>query len=281
MPPAARRTVGLAVGHRLLGGALPLYPLYALLFTDAGVSAGGLSVLFAVWSAVGVTAEVPAGALADRFGRRRAIVAGCLLQASGFALWIALPGWSAFVAGFVLWGLGGAVDSGALEALLYDALPREAFPAVLGRVTAAELLAMLPAAGLAWLLFSAGGYAFAGWVSVGFCIGSALLARALPEPAPPADPADAASSEPGYLELLRAGVVEAVTRPAVRYPLLAVALLTGIDAFEEYFPVLADGLAVPTAWVGAATAGTAVTPRIPAVTVVVVRTRLRIMVAPP
>ncbi|NUT99052.1 MAG: MFS transporter, partial [Saccharothrix sp.] len=124
---------------------MPVYPLYALLFADTGLSDGQISLLFAVWSTVAVVAEVPFGALADRFSRRWSLVAAGVLQALGYALWTAAPGFWAFAAGFVLWGLGGALVSGALEALVHDGLAAvgaaDAFGQVLGRVTAVGLLA--------------------------------------------------------------------------------------------------------------------------------------------
>jgi MFS family permease len=101
---------------------VPLYPLYALLFADTGLSDAEISVLFALWSAVGIVAEVPSGALADRFSRRTVLAAGAVLQAAGYALWIALPGFWSFAAGFALWGLGSALASGAQAALLHDGL---------------------------------------------------------------------------------------------------------------------------------------------------------------
>lgn len=120
------------------------------MFADAGLSDGKISALFVIWSAVGIVAEVPGGALADRFSRRGVLAAGGVLQAGGYALWIALPGFPAFAAGFVSWGLGGALVSGTLEALLYDGLAavggEEHYARVHGRVMAVELLAQLPAA---------------------------------------------------------------------------------------------------------------------------------------
>lgn len=196
--------------------------------------------LFAIWSLVGIVAEVPTGALADSFSRRGALVAAGLLQALGYAWWITFPGFTAFAGGFVLWGLGGALASGALEALLYDGLTavgaEREYPRVQGLVTAAGLLAQLPAAGAASLLYVAGGYPLVGWVSVGCCCATAALAARLPE-APHGQDGD--GDGPGYLATLRAGVMEAAARPPVRTAVLAVAALTSIDALEEYFPLLA------------------------------------------
>lgn len=176
-----------------------------------------------------------------------------VLQAVGFGLWILLPGFAGFAVGFVLWGLGGTLASGAFEALLYDGLAdvgaEEHYALVSGRATAAGLVGQVPAAAGATLLFTAGGYALAGWVSVGLCLVAALLATRFPEPARAATDDDG----PGYLATLRAGVVEASSSPGVRAAVVAVAALTGLDALEEYFGIVALDWGVPTALVPLAT----------------------------
>jgi MFS family permease len=237
--------------------AIPLYALYALLFADRGLSAAEISALFAIWSAVGFVAEVPSGALADTFGRRRAVVAGELLQGAGFALWLVAPTFTGFAGGFVLWALGGGLISGAFEALLFDALAAagtpERFARVNGQVTAAGLLAQLPAAAAATGLFALGGYALTGWVSVGVCVLAAVLAARLPE-APPGEEEDE-EAPGGYLATLRAGVAEATRTPLVRRAVLAVAALFGLDALEEYLGLVARDWGVPTGLVPLAVLG--------------------------
>lgn len=138
-----------------------------------------------MWSATGIVAEVPSGALADRFSRRAMLVLSGLLQAAGYALWVTIPTYPGFAAGFVVWGLGGACVSGALEALLYDGMAcmgAEAdYPRLYGRVTAMTLVAQLPAAVGATVLFTTGGYTVAGWASVATCLAAAGLAARLPD----------------------------------------------------------------------------------------------------
>jgi hypothetical protein len=262
------------LGWALLADTLPIYPLYALLFADTGLSQAQISVLFAIWSATAIVAEVPSGALADRFGRRTAIVAAGVLQAAGYALWVTVPGMAGFAVGFVLWGLGGALVSGAREALLYDGLAavgaRSEYPKVNGWLNAATLIAELPTALAATVLFALGGYRAAGWVSVGLCLAAVVAATRLPEPAPaghpdldgdePGDPDDGPDIRPddgpadglGYLATLRTGVREAAARPAVRAVVLAVAVVGGIDAVEEYFPLVTRDLGVPVGLVALA-----------------------------
>ncbi|MFD0199857.1 MULTISPECIES: MFS transporter [Saccharothrix] len=233
----------------MLADTVPIYPLYALLFVSTGLSDAEVSALFAIWSTVAVVAEVPFGAFADRLSRKWSIVGAGVCQAAGYAVWTVLPGFTGFAAGFVLWGVGGAMSSGAVEALLHDGLAEAGaaahFGRVLGRVTAVGLLAQIPAALLAVALFSAGGFVLAGWVSVATCLGAALVAIRLPE-TPRPEPS-------GYLALVRSGLAEAVRVPDVRLSVLVVAMLAAIDAFEEYFPLIAADWRVPVALVPLAT----------------------------
>jgi predicted MFS family arabinose efflux permease len=247
------------VAWAALSELVPYYPLYALLFLDTGLSGAQISLLFGVWSVTAFLTEVPAGALADRWSRRGVLVLGGVLQAAGFVVWTAAPAFWAFLVGFVVWGVAGALWSGAAEALVYDELAavgaEDSFARVNGAMTAAELLVQVPTAVAASLLFAAGGYALVGWVSVGCCLAAAALALRFPE-APRADDGE------DLLATLRAGVRQAVRTPGLRVLVLAVALIGGLDAVEEYFPVMADdwGLgttAVPYAVLAVSLAGAA------------------------
>jgi predicted MFS family arabinose efflux permease len=249
LPPAARSIARLAVGWTALSELVPLYPLYALLFLDTGVSVAELSLLFAAWSVTALVTEVPAGALADRWSRRGALVLGGVLEAAAFVVWTLAPGFWGFAAGFAVWGAAGALVSGTVEALVYDGLAEvgaeASFARVNGWMTSAELLVQVPTAAAASLLYALGGYALVGWASAAICLVWAALALRFPEP--PREP-DGES----LLGTLRSGVAEAARVPALRLAVLAAALVGGLDAVEEYFPVLAGERGVPTAAVPAA-----------------------------
>lgn len=225
-----------------------MYPLYALLFADTGLSDAEISALLALWSSVAVVAEVPSGALADRFSRRWAVVSAGVLQAAGYGLWILLPGFAGFAAGFVLWGIGGAFASGAFQALVYDGLRAAGqegrFAAVIARCEAAGLGVQVPVAGAASVLFAVGGYPLAGWVSVGTCLAAAALATTLPDHRS-GEEKDPGEGSMGYIATLRAGLHEVATTPRVRATVLLVAALYGSEALEEYFGLLAAGWGVP------------------------------------
>jgi predicted MFS family arabinose efflux permease len=106
-------------------------------------------------------------------------------------------------------------------------------------MTAAELLVQVPTAFAAAALYVVGGYALVGWVSVATCLAAAALALRFPE-------APQAADDESLAGTLREGVREAVHSPPLRILVLAVALIGGLDAVEEYFPVLAGDWGVPT-----------------------------------
>lgn len=231
---------------------MPVFWLYALLFADSGLGVGEISVLFALWSAAGIVLEVPSGALADRWSRRGSLVLSGPVIGAGFAVWTVWPTFTGFAAGFLLWAVGGALASGSLEALVYDGLlvagAEESYPRVNGRLNATAQLAQIPSGLAATALFELGGYALAGWVSVGVCLVSSVPALALRD-IRPGDAEDADGDEPGWVREMSGGVRTAVRTPGLRVAVVAVAVLGGVDASEEYFPLVAEDAGVPTALV--------------------------------
>nr|WP_164716200.1 MFS transporter [Streptomyces sp. WAC 06738] len=262
-----------------------LYPVYALLFADHGLSLWQVSSLFVIWSLTSLLLEVPSGAWADAFSRRLLLCAGPLLSGAGFALWILAPSYWAFAAGFVLWGAKGAFASGALEALLYEESVRagaaETYARTLGRGRAAGTVGVMASMAAAAPVFAAGGYAAVGAASVASCLLGAAVATRFPEHrAAAADaetvradadagtgpgPDDSDDPEPGWVGTLRAGFAELRAQPSVRGALLLVPAVVAVwGSLDEYTPYLVReaGVADPAVplylmliWAGAAAGG--------------------------
>ncbi|MEU1052817.1 MFS transporter [Streptomyces sp. NPDC005876] len=240
-----------------------LYPVYALLFSDTGLSVWQTSSLFALWSLTGVLLEVPSGVWADAVSRRLLLWLGPLLTAAGFALWVLVPSYPAFALGFVLWGAGGALGSGALEALVHDELDRLGaagrYAAVMGRARAAGLVATMAAMGAAGPVFDRGGYLAVGAASVLVCLLAAGVATRFPEHREPS------ARGGGRAGGLRAGLAEARADRSVRGALLLVPAVTAVwGALDEYAPLLVrdTGVAAGTVpwlllviWAGATAGG--------------------------
>jgi MFS family permease len=245
-----------------------LYPLYQLLFTDHGLSASQVSTLFIIWSTTAFLLEVPSGAWADVFSRRKLLMLGSALSGLGYASWIVLPMYAGFALGFILWGVSSALISGTFEALVYDELAArgrtERYAGLIGRAKAAALVLNLAATALAAPLYKLGGYPLVGLVSVLSCVAHLLVALSLPEAAPVATADETEEVEPGskhtalgrYGLMLRSGLAEASTSRTVRKAVALVALLGGFLAFDEYFPLLARDVGASTTLVPFLIAGT-------------------------
>ncbi|MGW6280509.1 MFS transporter [Kribbella sp. NPDC055071] len=250
------------VAFEALHDFIPLYPLYQLLFADHGLSAGQISTLFIIWSTTAFVLEVPSGAWADTYSRRKLLTLGALLSGLGYAAWITLPSFAGFALGFVLWGTSSALISGTFEAFVYDELAARnrttRYATLLGRARSASFVTNLAATALATPLFTLGGYTLAGIVSIFACLTQAAVALSLPE-APATEPeAETTPSKAfaSYLAMLRTGVTEVLTSRRVRRAVALVALLGGFLAFDEYFPLLAREAGAATSMVPLLIAGT-------------------------
>ncbi|MDX9834804.1 MAG: MFS transporter, partial [Desulfobulbus sp.] len=126
--PFALTNIRLFIAFRVLFNARFYYPVFTVLFLDYGLTLEQFALLNTVWAVTIVLAEVPSGALADVFGRKRLLVATAVLMVIEMALIAFVPlgnGRVIFLVFFtnrVLSGLGEALASGADEALAYDTL---------------------------------------------------------------------------------------------------------------------------------------------------------------
>lgn len=266
------------VAYAALRELIPVFPVYALLFADAGLSTGEVSTLLVIWSATHVVLEIPSGAWADTVSRRGLLVLAAAIYGCCFALWTSVPSYAAFAGGFVLWGLSSSLVSGTYEAYVYDHLHARGATASYRKVIAAgetgALLLNLAATVAAAPIVAIWGLTGAGWASVAVCMVAASLALGLPADAPRShvDPEDGQGGEGprGYLAMLRAGLAESL-HPSVARAVLLAAGVGGFLAFDEYFPLLATEAgasleAVPLLMaltVAAQAVGAAAAPRLP------------------
>lgn len=171
--------------YEFLGEFVLLYALETLLFVDTGLSTGAITSLLIVWSLTSVVCEVPSGVLADVLPRRLLIAAAPLLRSVGFGLWVFVPSYPMFLIGFMLWGVSGALQSGATEALVYDDLKHFGatgrFATYAGRARAAGTVAVLASMLLAPTVYGSGGYTALGIGSIATGVATAVVALSFPE----------------------------------------------------------------------------------------------------
>ena len=125
---SADRNWRLFLWFRLLFSCRFYYPVLAVLFLDLGLSATQYTLLNVAWAGASLLSDVPAGVLADRFGRKPLLIAAGLCMVLEMLLLSMAPrngGTVLFLfclANRLLSGLSEGLASGADEALVYDSL---------------------------------------------------------------------------------------------------------------------------------------------------------------
>lgn len=164
---------------------IPFFAVYDLLFAERGLSYPQNSALLIGWSLTSIVVEIPSGAWADTFSRKRLLMLAAVMYAGCFAVWTLWQTAAGFAAGFVLWGISGALSSGTFQALAYDELvaidARDAYPRVIGWGSSLALAAVTAAVLSAAPLMVLGGFAAVGWVSVVIALLQLLVVATLPQ----------------------------------------------------------------------------------------------------
>lgn len=209
-------------------------PFLYFYFREHGITLGEYGRMIAFYYLAMVLAEIPTGLLADRYGKRIALVLGPIILAAGFLVLFGLRTFTAFCVGHAVLGIGHAVLSGAPSALLFEVLQGEGRGhEYLRRESTLHALRLL-GTGLAFLL---GGLVVALWgfsvslpVTAALCLVAAGAALGLSAAGPAM-----ASAHP----LLRSATTD-VARPEVRWILVYFVLLFCLlrYGFHNYQPYL-------------------------------------------
>jgi MFS family permease len=99
------------------------YIVYAAFFEIKGLSVFEISLLFTWWALAGICFEIPTGAIADYWSRKKLLALAPIIKAGCFLLWFWADGnFFIYGLGFSLWALSESLVSGCSEALLYDTM---------------------------------------------------------------------------------------------------------------------------------------------------------------
>lgn len=113
--------MGLANAVVRTGGLFNVVPLLAA--SKLGLGPGAIGGWLALGSMLGLAASYPAGALADRHGRKPIIVPSAILTALAFLVYCWAPSTLWFAIACVLWGVAAAVNGAAPAAYAADQAP--------------------------------------------------------------------------------------------------------------------------------------------------------------
>lgn len=206
---------------------LPLSaPIWVLYLRDArGLSLTQITLLEVPLFLLITFAEVPTGAVADRFGRKVSLLVGSATLAVAVAVYGIASSFPVLLLSNLAWGLAFSFRSGADTALLYDSLKRAGrkgdFARINGRFWALRSTAMLLGLVLGAPLAAATSYPFA------IAVGALVHACAFPVALSMREPREARTTahEP-YLRTLASGVSEAWRQPPLRWLILFSGILT-------------------------------------------------------
>lgn len=113
--------IGLAAAVSRTGAIFALVPILAA--QKLGLSAGQIGSGLGIACIVGLVSSYPAGAIADRYGRKIVIVPSTLLNGVSMAVFALVPTVTGFMLAFLLWGIASAINGSAPAAYAADTAP--------------------------------------------------------------------------------------------------------------------------------------------------------------
>jgi MFS family permease len=209
-----------------------------------------IDVTFFVAAALG---ELPTGVVADTVGRKTSLLTGTALMCTSTLAWVLAPTLPLIMAAYICLGIGYAFLSGAEDALFYESVQRcgrgDDYTRLVGRVGATMLGA------LAFGSVASGLLAAVDLTLPFVCAGLSymvIFAVVLTFKEPKAEETAGGQARKPFGEILKQSLTLIRARPAVRYPMMYLALVPLVALILETLFVQPQALAlgVPIAWVG-------------------------------
>ena len=148
---------------------------------DLSIDAAGLEWTTLSYMVASAAFAMPAGALADRLGKRRVYVAGIMLFALGSVLCAASSHFGVLIAGRIIAGIGGATIAVLSMAILASSVPKGQIPRIVGLWAAVSSSAAVIAPALTGLVVESIGWRwFFGMNVIPLLLAAVIVMRALP-----------------------------------------------------------------------------------------------------
>lgn len=200
----------------------PIWVVY--LQEERGLSLTQITLLDTPFFLLIVLAEIPTGAIADRFGRRTSLMLGSGMFALAVAIFGVAENYLVILLAYTAWGLGLTFQSGADSAILYDSMKRagreDEFQKVNSRLWALTSLAVLIAILIGAPIAAATSY------SVPILMSAAIAMCAIPVAFLMHEPRDGHDEEgENYLATVTNGIKDAWAQPPLRYIILFSAIV--------------------------------------------------------
>lgn len=171
---------------RFFSSLIPAYVIERLFWEERGMTIQMVVYAEIIYALTIVLLEVPTGMMADRWGRKRMMVASALLGCSEFVILLFATEFWHFAVVVFLAGIGRSASSGSENALLYDTLQLQgkasSFEKQLGRLNACDLAAAILAALSGSWLAARFDLELNYWLSFGSALIALMLSMLLVEP---------------------------------------------------------------------------------------------------
>jgi MFS family permease len=126
---------------------MPIFVIF--LIEERGLTLAQIALLETVFSLTSLSAEVPTGGVADRFGRRTSILLGSATLAGAIVFFALAPSFGWLAGAYFVWAIARTLESGADSAFVYDSLSavghESQFAQIIGRAQAFWLAGALSA----------------------------------------------------------------------------------------------------------------------------------------
>lgn len=232
---------------------VPVWILY--LQDERGLTLTQIMVLEAAFETMSLLAEVPTGAVADRWGRRQSMLLGQIGLTGAIALFAWAPNFSGVLICYAVWAVASALRSGSDTALVHDSLHAAGrdgeFRSVIAKGQAAQLAGIAASSVIGGPLADVTSLQMTVILSIGVAVVTLPVVwtfRDLGEQSP--------SSEVRYFRLLGTAARYVAHQPRLRTLILMQGLFAGI-AYAAL--VLAQSLfdyeGLPLTWIGVVLAG--------------------------
>jgi MFS family permease len=216
-----------------------IYPLYAVMFVDYGLTGLQISIILAVWSITAFILEVPSGVIADKYSRKHILFFAQIARIVGYACWLIFPNFIGFLIGFIFWGVKSAFTSGTFEALVFDELKQanrdSEYTKIIGRARSFAFVAILLASFGASVAIHFG-YSFVLAISLVSLTVSSISIIILPKAK-----RFESTNEKKYFSRLKQGFSDSVRNPLIFKLIIFISISLALGgAIDEYWPIFGE-----------------------------------------
>jgi MFS family permease len=226
-----------------------VYAVEKLFMLNRGISLSQIGILLFLWSLMSMVLEVPTGAIADRWSRRKMLILSGVFFSSCYLIWFFSYSFWLFLLGFLLRTLGGTFASGTLQAYVYDFLKHsqaeDKFERIWGKGNALRTLGIGTAVALGGFLseLSFGLIALLSSISV---LTTSVVAFILPEVEP-----IKSTEETKYWKFVKNSVKTVLNnRVLLQLMVYTTILLAWLASLEEFNDVYLNFLGFPRSRIG-------------------------------